>query len=86
MQEAKSFIDEDNSERESFYTIMTSLLEQVERLEQVEKVGCRLLKLVKNYFSKCRKTYWIEVIRLKGQDESRSYARELITRDACVLI
>lgn len=68
MQEAKSFIDEANSERQSFYTIMTGLLEQVERLEQAEKVGCRLLKLVKDYFSKCRKAYWIEVIRLKGQD------------------
>lgn len=59
---------------------MTSLLEQVEHLEH------KLLKLVKNYFSKCRKTYWIEMMRLKGQDESKSYARELITRDACMLI
>jgi hypothetical protein len=69
MQETKSYIDAGNCERESFYTIMTSLLEQVERLEH------NLLKLVRNYFFKCRKTYWIEVIRLKGLDESRSYAR-----------
>lgn len=61
---------------------MVSLLEQVERLEPSGK----LLKLVRAYFMKCKRTYFIEVISLKGRDETRAGARELITQDVGYLV
>jgi hypothetical protein len=64
IQEIKILTAEQRSRLGSFYALMVSLLEQVERLEPSGK----LLKLVRAYFMKCKRTYFIEVISLKGRD------------------
>ena len=81
IQETKVLASEDNGVG-SFYALLVSFLEQVERIEPQG----RMLRLVREYFIKCKRTYLIEVFTLKSRDESRGSARELITKNVSYLI
>lgn len=46
----------------------------------------KLLNVVRNYFLKCKRTYFIEINQMKFKDETKKRARKLITEDVSYLI
>ncbi len=72
----------DAAENNSFYSVLINFLEEAERLDPSKL----LLNVVKNYFLKCKRTYFISINQMKFKDDTKKRARKLITQDVSYLV